>query len=448
MTLSRRLAPLLLIALAALALAPPAGAAKKSIWGPVRLPDGASAFPQYRELGVDIFQIQLSWIDTAPERPADPRNPDDPAYRWPARIDEVIAAGREEGIEIALMIKGRGTPGWANEGREPTWAATDPGDLADFATAASRRYPAVRFWMVWGEVTQLNNYSPMPADSPVGPRSYARMLDATYAALHAVRRRNRVIGGMTHSAGTVRPAQFIRWMRLPDGRPPRMDFYGHNPLSYRYPAANRRYPQKPNMRDLGDLRRLNADLRRAYRKRGRTPKLWLSEYTISSDRPNRAFSFAVSRTQQARWLTSAYRIADRDSSVYTLGWFALLDDPVTTPEAITTGLMTYEGERKPAWWAFVRAPSARDAPRIVSYPRSAGRRTLAGRGVAVRMRTRTPGTHSVQLRRGGRIVAVRRTRSRRTVRLRLRSRSARRGTYTLRFVSPRGQTLTRRVRIR
>ena len=32
-----------------------------------------------------------------------------------------------------------------------------------------------------------------------------------------------------------------------------------------------------------------------------------------------------------------------------LGWFNLLDDPVTRPNNLTTGLMTYEGERKPAF---------------------------------------------------------------------------------------------------
>ena len=42
-------------------------------------------------------------------------------------------------------------PGWANGGHEPHWAPTDPGDFADFAVAASRRYPGVRYWMIWGE---------------------------------------------------------------------------------------------------------------------------------------------------------------------------------------------------------------------------------------------------------------------------------------------------------
>lgn len=430
-----------------LLLAAPAEAAKKSIWGPLTLPGGASAFPLYERLGVDVYQIQLSWIDAAPVRPADPGNPADPAYQWPAQLDEALGAARRAGIEVAIMIKGRGTPGWANGGRDPSWAADDPDDLASFAAAASRRYPDVRFWMVWGETTQLNNFNPMPHDSPVGPRTYARLLDATYVALKAVRRRNRVIGGMTHSAGVVRPAAYIRWLRLPNGRPPRMDFYGHNPLSYRFPSR-RSHPQRPDMRDLGDLRRLNADLRSAYKSRGRVPRLWLSEYTISSDRHNRAFNFSVTRAEQARWLRAAYRIADRESSVFLLGWFSLLDEPLSVPRGLTTGLMTYAGEAKPALRAYRQAPSARAAPRLLSFTRSASRSTLAGRGVTVRLRPRTGGTHSVQLRRGGRLMAVSRTRRSGSVLLRLRLRAPRSGVYALRIVSPRGETLTRRLRIR
>lgn len=443
----RRVAPTLMLGLTMVLLAAPAQAAKKSIWGPLTLPDGRSAFALYDRLGVDVYQIQLSWIDAAPARPADPTNPADPAYAWPAQLDEALGAARREGIEVAIMIKGRGTPGWANGGRDPSWAATDPADLANFAAAASRRYPDVRFWMVWGETTQLDNFNPMPANSPVGPRAYARLLDATYGALKAVRRRNRVIGGMTHSAGSVPPEVFIRWLRLPNGRAPRMDFYGHNPLSYRFPSPQP-YPQLPRMRDLGDIRRLNADLRRAYKRSGRVPRLWLSEYTISSDHRNRAFSFAVSRAEQARWLRAAYRIADRESSVFLLGWFSLLDEPLSVPGGLTTGLMTYAGDPKPALRAYRQAPSASAAPRLLSYPRSASRRKLAGRGVAVRLRPRTRGTHSVELRRGGRVIAVRRTRSRGSVLLRLRVREPRSGTYTLRLVSPRGETLTRRLRIR
>ena len=43
-------------------LSPPSAVgAEKAIWGPLTMPDGSNAFPLYRRLGVDTFQIQLSF---------------------------------------------------------------------------------------------------------------------------------------------------------------------------------------------------------------------------------------------------------------------------------------------------------------------------------------------------------------------------------------------------
>src|SRR6476661_2258442 len=95
-------------------------AAEKAIWGPVAMPDGSSAFPVYKQLKVDVFQVQLNWAQTAASRPADPTNPDDPAYRWPKLVDTAVADAGGQGIQVAIMV--RGTPGWANGGKDASWA--------------------------------------------------------------------------------------------------------------------------------------------------------------------------------------------------------------------------------------------------------------------------------------------------------------------------------------
>jgi len=321
---------------------------EKAIWGPVAMPDGSSAFPVYKQLKVDVFQVQLNWAQTATRRPDDAANPDDPAYRWPKLVDTAVADATGEGIQVAIMV--RGTPSWANGGRDASWAPDDPADYADFVTAAARRYPQVRRWMIWGEPTREGNFQPMPANSPAGPRRYAQLLDAAYAALKRVSARNIVIGGMTWTVGLVRPADFVRWMRLPSGRPPRLDWYGHNPFSTRFPKLSAR-PYVKGIRDLSDIDTLHREVARAYRGR-RTPKLWLSEFTISSDRANRAYNFSVSRRQQARWVTAAFRLANSVSYVAGLGWFDLYDEDPSVPNSLTNGLMTYSGQRKPAFFAY------------------------------------------------------------------------------------------------
>src|SRR5262245_4809760 len=213
----------LLVALLLLAPAP-AGAAvsrKKAIWGPV------TEFATYADLGAGIYQSPLNWSTVAVSRPAAATDPADPAYRWPADIDTALAEGARYGIAVSLMVTG--TPRWANGGRAPRFAPRDPRDYADFAAAAARRYPGVKLWMIWGEPTKASNFQPASA------ARYARLLDAAYGALKRIDRRNLVIGGNTYTVGTVTPQRWIRGLRLPNGKPPRMDLFGHNPFSARRP---------------------------------------------------------------------------------------------------------------------------------------------------------------------------------------------------------------------
>lgn len=433
-------------ALAALALlvAIPASsaAAEKAIWGPLDLPDGRPAFPVYDGLGVDTFQIQLRWPATARNRPARPTDPRDPAYRWPPALDRAVAEAAARRIRLAVLV--RGSPAWANGGRSEIHAP-DPQAFADFMSAASRRYPSVRRWMVWGEPNRADRFQPNAAESPASARAYARILDAAYASLKAVSRRNVVIGGMTWTGGTVKPANFLRFMRLPDGRPPRLDWFGHNPFPYRFPNLAER-PDPRGFRDISDLDTLSRQLRGVY---GRRARFWLSEFTIVSDTRSNSFELFVSRREQARWLAAAFRIADGLPSVAGLGWFSLLDQRAT-PFDSNWGLLTASGSRKPAYAAYRAAPSARLRPRVRA-PRRVARRELARRGLTVRVRPRVGGRLSAGLtsRRGRRLARVsRRARAGRALTLTLRPRRLSRGRYTLAVRAPRAETVRRALLIR
>jgi hypothetical protein len=325
---------------------------EKAIWGPERLNDGSDAFPIYHELGVGVYQVQLDWATTAPTQPEVARDPSDPAYVWPAALDAAVASAGAQGIQVAIMV--RSTPAWANGGQTPDWRPTNAADYADFMVAAARHYPSVRRWMVWGEPTRQGSFSPMPQNSPVGPRAYAQLVDATYAALKPLNPANIIIGGMTFTAGLVLPGDFVKWMRLPNGKPPRLDWYGHNAFSTRFPRIKDSVYFK-GVRDINDLDTLHDELRVAYKGR-RTPKIWVSEFTISSDHANRAFTFSVSQAEQARWLKAAYALVDRLPYVAGMGWFNLQDEVETGDlSALTTGLLTADGTRKPAFGAYQAA---------------------------------------------------------------------------------------------
>jgi hypothetical protein len=365
MPLTRTRILLTLAALVALAVPAVAGAApsrKKAIWGPATV-NGRSQFPIYRDLGVGIWQSRINWPSVAPTRPAHPRDPLDPAYHWPAELDDAIARGRRVGIQTALAVSF--APRWASGHDAPQWAPKRPSDFADFAYAASKRYPSVRKWIIWSEPTRAENFMPLipeKRDRPLtrrmkrAPHLYARILDAAYGALKSRSRRNLVIGGNSFTTGDISSLNWIRNLRLPNGKPPRMDLYGHNPFSARRPLLNRP-PLGHGFADFSDLDLLARWVDRWLahpRGKGRI-KFFLSELFWPTDHANHEFNFWVSRRTAASWLTDALRTTRRWSRIYTLGWYALYDDPPNAKgDEVNRGLLTFRGKKKPAYRAYKR----------------------------------------------------------------------------------------------
>jgi hypothetical protein len=342
---------------------------KKAIWGPTQV-GGVSQFPIYRDLGAGIYVMELRWDQVAPTRPRRSGNPRDPAYRWPAEVAYAIRQARRYRIRVALMLTG--APRWANGGRKKEWAPRRPRDFASFARAASRRYPRVRHWLIWGEPSRSDNFKPLVPERrdrrltrrmKRAPHRYARLLDASYASLKRQSRRNLVIGGNSFTTGDVSPLNWIRNLRLPNGQPPRMDLYGHNPFSARKPNL-RRPPLGHGFADFSDLdtlsRWVDRYLGKPRKRRGRRRiKLFLAEFTIPTDHANHEFNFYVTRATQASWLRSALRITRRWSRIYTLGWLGLYDERPRGPNGshgneVHRGLLDWTGAKKPSYSAYKR----------------------------------------------------------------------------------------------
>jgi hypothetical protein len=324
----------------------------KAIWGPIKR-DGVDQFPLYHQLGVSIYQADLNWSQVAPKRPRHPGDPADRAYRWPPQLDQAIADAARFHMRVLLQIIF--APRWANGGHsDPAWAPRNPRDFAAFAAAASRRYPTVHLWMVWGEPVKLGNWKPLVPAIPgsdldarqrAAPHLYARILDATYGALKRVSRRNLVIGGNTYTTGAIDALQWIRNLRLPDGRPPRMDMYGHNPFSFQSPLFAR-IPSPFDESQFSDLPELARWVDRYLHRR---LPLFLSEWTIPT-RADDEFNFYVDPPVAAAWIREALREARRWRRIYALGWIHVYDDP----PASYGGLLTVDGQPKPSLAAFAR----------------------------------------------------------------------------------------------
>lgn len=336
------------LALALPMLAPSgAHAFSKAIWGAPSV-KGVDQLPLYKKLGVRILEMRLHWDQVAPDRPADPASPGDPAYHWPQEIQQAITEGASDHIQVLLQVTG--APKWANGGHPWNWAPR-PGAFATFARAAARQYRAVHLWMIWGEPDRAANFMPLrPAKGvklnraeEVAPHNYARMLDAAYGALKRVNRHNLVIGGSTYSSGNIDALAWIENLRLPNGRAPRMDMYAHNPFGWRPPlfsaAAS---PFREVM--FADLKRLGGWIDR-YLHRGLP--IFLSEYTLPTA-ADEEFPYWVNPGIQATWISDALRSSRQWKRIYALGWIHVYDDPPVS----YGGLLTAAGKPKPGFYAF------------------------------------------------------------------------------------------------
>jgi hypothetical protein len=363
-----------------LVFGPAAQAAEKSIWGPATFPVGnqncptgptaCSAFPIYKQLGAQNYQFQIPWDTVALSRPANPRDPNDPAYHWPAYADYDVQQAAQYGISLAVLVQG--TPSWANGGRPRAWVPNNLQDFADFMYALSRRYPSIHHWEIWGEPSYGFNFQPMPPNSRVGPRIYAKLLDRAYVALKQASRANIVIGGMTLNGGSaVSTPDFVKWLKVGKGkkaRPPRMDLWGHNPFEGRLPNIKKKPIGK--FRGLSDVDTLYREIQRAYglRTRGKgknarvsrkvkVPRLWLSEWTVLSEQsPNLFGGFHVTPAEQAAYITAGYRMVQKLKYVKALGWYRLDDEPSNGQTGAAWGLLTADGARKPSFDAYAAAP--------------------------------------------------------------------------------------------
>jgi hypothetical protein len=263
-------------------------------------------------LGARTVRFTLRWDQVAPSRPAAPRNPDDPAYRWGAYGD-VLDALHTRGFTALVTLYG--APRWANGGG-PGVRLPATG-FGDFAYAAARRFPWIRLWTAWNEP---NNGV---FASPVSPARYvSRVLNPAYAALHQANRANKVAGGITSPRKTpsgMAPLSFMQGMRAAHAR---LDAYAVNP----YPLSRNETPSRTTCARCGyftmaSLPAIRANVTRNF---GAKP-LWLTEYGYQTSPPDRILG--VSQALQARYLGEAAHRVWRQPGVTILIQYLVRDEP-------------------------------------------------------------------------------------------------------------------------
>jgi len=331
------------VAAVLLLTAPPAGASSNARFGvqdDAWLTSGAGTLPQriatLRHLGVGLVRFTLRWDQVAPSKPASPRNPADPAYRW-STFDPVLQGLHAAGITALVTLYG--SPGWANGGHPANWLPTTTA-IGDFAYAAAKHYPWIHMWTAWNEPDSR------VFSVPVSPSGYVqRVLNPAYAGLHAASQANLVAGGVTgprRPPGGISPLTFMRGMRAAHAR---LDAVAQNP----YPVSPGETPFRTSCPNCGTLTMavlptIRADVTRLF---GAKP-LWLTEYGYQTNPPDRILG--VAPALQAQYLGEAALRAWEEPGVTVLIQFLVRDEPAIG--GWQSGLLTAAGTPKPSYYAY------------------------------------------------------------------------------------------------
>ena len=341
----RRLALIIVLAAAALAAVVAAPSASASRWARYGVQDdgwllyGPGTLEQrlstLDDLGVQIVRLTVRWDQVAPTKPANQRDPYDPAYRWGPFEDALKGLHAHH---IAALVTIWGAPRWANGNRPPSWLPRY--GLGNFAYAASKRWPWVHLWTIWNEPNTAR------FSRPVSPKLYTRrLLNPAYVLLHRANRANRVAGGVTsprHTPSGMSPILFMARMHRYHAR---LDAYAQNP----YPSSPHSSPFRPACARCRTLTmgRLPLIRREVTRYFGWKP-LWLTEYGYQTNPPDRFDG--VSPTVQSRYVAEAGLRAYEQARVNILIHFTVQDDPELG--GWQSGFLTAAGHRKKAYRSF------------------------------------------------------------------------------------------------
>ncbi len=332
----------------------------------------AIAFPAVQQLHPQIIRYDVSWAATAPRKPADATNPDDPAYNW-APVDQVVVNADALGVPVLLTVEV--TPKWAGGGtgnKPPVNMAS----LQAFAYAAATRYsgqhivpstgqvlPAVTRWEAWNEPNTTSHLKPQyscrcSSAVPVSPTIYARILTAIYKGVHSAGTHagitETVAGGATKpnysGPKTYEPAVApLRFLLLLGKKHPPLDVYSHHP--YRTDVGLKKgQVEGPNDISFADLPRLIAGLDQAFPRKHL--HLWITEFGLQTNPPD---SFqGVSLGTQSLQLRRNVASARANPRIDMLIWYLIRDEQTRKPFAagFQTGLAFTNGTLKPSWSVF------------------------------------------------------------------------------------------------
>jgi len=318
------------------------------------------AYDRVAAAGASAVRIGISWEQTAPKRPSQATDPEDPVYDWKP-FDHLLEIAAARGLTPIAAVNE--APAWASDGGGTDSSARNvkPSVAAfrGFMAAAAHRYdgrtpgvPRVRYWQIWIEPNVERFFAPQfEGQDVVGAARYRALVNAAAGVIHAARPDNAVIAGglspFMHTSGDLIVVAPLRWMRallcMSAGANPHatchtpvhFDIWAHHPYTSGGPTH---HAYNPDDISLGDLPKMTALLNAARRAgnivaRGGAPRFCVTEFSWDSSPPDPK---AVPIRLHARWVAEGlYRMWQNGVSLVT--WLQLRDDPYPA-DSLQSGL--------------------------------------------------------------------------------------------------------------
>jgi hypothetical protein len=380
----RRCAALAATAAYTLCLPGPALGAEKAVstdlaWG---IPSSAFAptGQAISDIGAGWVRIEFRWNE------AEPSSKGSYDTNIIARYDQAIDTARAAGAKVLVFVNG--SPRWASGSRIPMMKPQNPADYADFMHFVATRYAGrVSAWEVWNEENTSRFWPSGPS-----PSAYVPILKAAYPAVKSADSSALVVfGGVSqndysyvegaYAAGAKDYFDVMAVHPYPGPNPPEAVWYSNGRIGTNAFSGFR-------------------EVRSSMLARGDDEPIWLTEFGWSTTTTE---SWGVTQSQQADYLTRAYRLLESYPYVAMAYWYNLRnnfwDSDADTWET-QLGLMRTDFTHKSSYDAFKSyrpgatvldpsSPAAQSAPALSAASPTPRAASTSETTTAARRATRT-----------------------------------------------------------
>jgi Cellulase (glycosyl hydrolase family 5) len=296
------------------------------------LSEQTSTEPIVAESGAKYVRMTLNWSDAEPKRGE--FNP-----WWIAQYDNAVNLAQQAGAKVIFVVGS--SPSWASGSSNTETPPRNPADYAEFVHAMAARYAGrVAAWEIWNEENIPRFWSTGPSAA-----AYTQLLKAAYPAVKSADPNALVLFGGT----SLNDYKFIS-EAYADGAKGSFDVMAVHPYSCRAPGT---IVREGNGNITADSFLGYRTVHNVMLANGDEKPIWFTEFGWSSS--TGGGSCEVGATNQADYLTEAYKLTDQDPYVQVACWYNLRNDYWSHDENSVEaqyGLLSTNFTPKPSFAAF------------------------------------------------------------------------------------------------